>query len=72
MSSAINELISLSKEVSSNKEEQFVPRLMFIFSKELHITPTEFLSLEIPLVYELSEQLNQYTAEQEKMSKRKR
>ena len=56
MSSAINELISLSKEVSSNKEEQFVPRLMFIFSKELHITPTEFLSLEIPLVYDLSEQ----------------
>ena len=72
MSSAINELISLSKEVSSSKEERFVPRLMLIFSKELNISPAEFLSLEIPLVFELLDEFDLYNKELQKEHKRRR
>lgn len=64
-------------ENSSNKKskvdiDKFVNRLMFIFSKELNITPKEFLSLDVPLILDLLNELEFYSKERERVNKKRR
>jgi len=72
MDSIINDLASLAKDVNSSDEEYNVAKLIFVFSKELNITPKEFMELEIPLIFDLMKEYNNYVSEQNKFVKRKK
>lgn len=72
MSSVTEDLASLSRDVNSRTSEDNIPRLIFIFSKELYITPSEFMNLEIPMIFDLLEELNRNNKEQERALKKRR
>jgi len=72
MDSIINDLASLAKDVNSSDEEYNVAKLIFVFSKELNITPKEFMELEIPLIFDLLEEFSKFNKEQERQSKKRK
>jgi len=75
MTNVLGDLLSLQKDInilSEDKIDSHVNRLIYLFTKELHITPTEFRTLELPLIFALLEELNKDNKEQERSLKKRR